>query len=127
MIMIESEGITENVKSWMTDAISALTSALPNEKIMCVFVESRALSDGGLNLVRFEAAEPEVFTYHIPNQGARANLFVDHSQVKLLLPPGTTPYSHRSPLRQIVQLACLRRGIWGTGSTFGKIVTFGPN
>jgi phosphosulfolactate synthase (CoM biosynthesis protein A) len=54
---------------------------------------------------RFEAADPEVFAYHIQNQGARANLFVDHSQ--------------------IVQLACLRRGIWGTGSTFGKIVTFG--
>jgi phosphosulfolactate synthase (CoM biosynthesis protein A) len=33
----------------------------------------------------FEAAEPEVFTYHIQNQGARANLFIDHSQVKRLL------------------------------------------
>ena len=36
MIMIESEGITENVKSWRTDVISAITSALPAEKIMCV-------------------------------------------------------------------------------------------
>jgi hypothetical protein len=45
-----------------------------------------------------------VFAYHIQNQGAHANLFVDHSQ--------------------IVQLACLRRGIWGPGSTFGRIVTF---
>lgn len=86
MIMIESEGITENVRSWRTDVISAVTSALPADKIM------------------FEAADPPVFTYHIQNQGARANLFIDHSQ--------------------IVQLACLRRGIWGTGSTFGKIVTF---
>ena len=34
MIMIESEGITENVKSWRTDVISAVTSALPTEKIM---------------------------------------------------------------------------------------------
>ncbi|KAJ3842996.1 hypothetical protein F5878DRAFT_606121 [Lentinula raphanica] len=87
MIMIESEGITENVRSWRTDVISAVTSALPKDKIM------------------FEAADPEVFAYHIQNQGATANLFVDHSQ--------------------IVQLACLRKGIWGTGSTFGKIVTVG--
>jgi phosphosulfolactate synthase (CoM biosynthesis protein A) len=37
MVMIESEGITENVKSWRTDVISAVTSALPAEKIMFVF------------------------------------------------------------------------------------------
>ncbi|OJT10731.1 Phosphosulfolactate synthase [Trametes pubescens] len=86
MIMIESEGITENVKNWRTDVISAVTSALPAEKIM------------------FEAADPDVFAYYIQNQGARANLFIDHSQ--------------------IVQLACLRRGIWGTGSTFARVVTF---
>lgn len=42
-IMIESEGITENVKSWRTDVISALTSALPVERLM------------------FEAADPAVF------------------------------------------------------------------
>lgn len=36
MIMIESEGITENVKNWRTDVISAVTSALPAEKIMYV-------------------------------------------------------------------------------------------
>ncbi|KAL6300623.1 coma-domain-containing protein [Sparassis latifolia] len=86
MIMIESEGITENVRAWRTDVISAVTSALPPEKIM------------------FEAADPAAFAYHIQTQGAHANLFVDHSQ--------------------IVQLACLRRGIWGAGSTFGRIVTF---
>jgi phosphosulfolactate synthase (CoM biosynthesis protein A) len=34
MIMIESEGITENVKSWRTDVISAITSNLPQDKIM---------------------------------------------------------------------------------------------
>ena len=44
-----------------------------------------------------------VFAYHIQNQGATANLFIDHSQ--------------------IVQLACLRKGIWGTGGTFARIVT----
>ena len=36
MIMIESEGITENVKNWRTDVISAVTSSLPNDKIMYV-------------------------------------------------------------------------------------------
>ncbi|KAF8636238.1 hypothetical protein AX17_003723 [Amanita inopinata Kibby_2008] len=89
MVMIESEGITENVRNWRTDAISAITSALPKERIM------------------FEAADPKVFSYHIQNQGATANLFIDHSQ--------------------IVQLACLRKGIWGTGDTFSKIVTFDPS
>jgi phosphosulfolactate synthase (CoM biosynthesis protein A) len=53
---------------------------------------------------RFEAADPKVFAYHIQNSGAHANLFIDHSQ--------------------IVQLACLRKGIWGTDKTFGRIVTF---
>lgn len=37
-IMIESEGITENVKSWRTDAISAITSSLPADKIMQVSI-----------------------------------------------------------------------------------------
>lgn len=34
MIMIESEGITENVRSWRTDVISAINAALPTNKIM---------------------------------------------------------------------------------------------
>jgi len=55
-------------------------------------------------LFRFEAADSEVFAYHIENSGAHANLFIDHSQ--------------------IVQLACLRKEIWGTDKTFGRIVTF---
>ncbi|KAF8648961.1 hypothetical protein AX16_006075 [Volvariella volvacea WC 439] len=86
MIMIESEGITENVRNWRTDVISAITSNLPTDRVM------------------FEAADPKVFSYYVQNIGADANLFIDHSQ--------------------IVQLACLRRGIWGTGTTFGRIVTF---
>ena len=40
MIMIESEGITENVNNWRTDVISAVTSALPRDKIMCVVQSS---------------------------------------------------------------------------------------
>lgn len=85
-IMIESEGITENVKSWRTDAIQKILGGLPAEKVM------------------FEAADPRVFNWYVREFGADVNLFVDHSQ--------------------IVQLSCLREGIWGMGDTFGKVATF---
>ncbi len=86
MIMIESEGITENVKSWRTDVAAKFIDALGLEKIM------------------FEAADPEVFAWYVKNYGAEVNLFVDHSQ--------------------IVQLECLRSGLWGTKSLWGRILTF---
>jgi len=85
-LMIESEGITENVRSWRTDVIQAILRDLPMEKVM------------------FEAADPQVFNWYIREFGVDINLFVDHSQ--------------------IVQLSCLRCGIWGMGDTFGKIATF---
>lgn len=86
MIMIESEGITECVKSPRTDVISKIIESLGLEKIM------------------FEAADPEVFSWYIKNYGPEVNLFVDHSQ--------------------IVQLECMRSGIWGTKSMWGRIVTY---
>jgi phosphosulfolactate synthase (CoM biosynthesis protein A) len=86
MIMIESEGITENVKVWRTDVPAKLANAL------------------GLDKVMFEAAEPEVFAWYIKNYGPEVNLFVDHSQ--------------------IVQLECLRSGIWGTKSLWGRVLTY---
>jgi phosphosulfolactate synthase (CoM biosynthesis protein A) len=86
MIMIESEGITENVKAWRTDAVAKVIDALGLEKPM------------------FEAADPEVFAWYIKNYGAEVNLFVDHSQ--------------------IVQLECLRSGIWGTKSLWGRVLTY---
>ncbi len=86
MIMIESEGITENVKTWRTDVVAKFINALGLEKPM------------------FEAADPEVFAWYVKNYGAEVNLFVDHSQ--------------------IVQLECLRSGIWGTKSLWGRILTF---
>ena len=52
MIMIESEGITENVKTWRTDVVAKIISALGLEKPM------------------FEAADPEVFSWYIKNYGA---------------------------------------------------------
>ena len=63
LIMIESEGITENVKAWRTDVVSQITDALGTEKVM------------------FEAADPQVFTWYVQNYGADVNLFVDHSQI----------------------------------------------
>ena len=54
--------------------------------------------------VIFEAADPEVFNWYIREFGIDVNLFVDHSQ--------------------IVQLTCLRTGVWGKSDTFGKIVSY---
>lgn len=65
-IMIESEGITENVKTWRTDVPAKFAGALGLEKIM------------------FEAADPEVFAWYIRNFGPEVNFFVDHSQIMQL-------------------------------------------
>jgi phosphosulfolactate synthase (CoM biosynthesis protein A) len=54
--------------------------------------------------VRGEATDPTVFAWYIENYGADVNLFVDHSQ--------------------IVQLECLRAGIWGTKSLWGRVLTY---
>jgi phosphosulfolactate synthase (CoM biosynthesis protein A) len=86
MIMIESEGITENVKQWRTDVPARVINALGLEKVM------------------FEAADPEVFAWYIKNYGPEVNVFVDHSQ--------------------IVQLECLRSGIWGNKSLWGRVLTY---
>jgi phosphosulfolactate synthase (CoM biosynthesis protein A) len=63
MIMIESEGITENVKTWRTDVAAKIIDSLGLEKVM------------------FEAADPEVFGWYIKNYGPEVNLFIDHSQI----------------------------------------------
>jgi len=86
LIMVESEGITENVKNWRSD------------------VAAKFVTTVGLEHLMFEAADPEVFAWYVKNYGPEINLFVDHSQ--------------------IVQLECLRSGIWGTKSTWGRILTY---
>ena len=63
LIMIESEGITENVKKWRTDIVAQFVDELGLEKTM------------------FEAADPEVFSWYVKNYGPDVNLFVDHSQI----------------------------------------------
>jgi len=88
LIMIESEGITENVRTWRTDVVAQLVDAV------------------GLDPLMFEAADPEVFTWYVKTYGPEINLFVDHSQ--------------------IVQLECLRSGIWGTKDVWGRILTWKP-
>ena len=85
-IMIESEGITENVRAWRTDVVARIANILGPERVM------------------FEAADPEVFAWYIKNYGPEVNLFVDHTQ--------------------IVQLECLRSGIWGTKSLWGRVLTY---
>ena len=86
IIMVESEGITENVDDWRTD------------------VPAKFINEIGMAKLMFEAADPNVFAWYIKNYGADVNLFVDHSQ--------------------IVQLECLRAGIWGTKSLWGRVVTY---
>jgi phosphosulfolactate synthase (CoM biosynthesis protein A) len=88
IIMIESEGITENVDTWRTDVVAKI------------------IDEVGLDKVMFEGADPAVFEWYVKNYGIDVNLFVDHSQ--------------------IVQLECLRSGIWGTKSSWGRIVSYKP-
>jgi phosphosulfolactate synthase (CoM biosynthesis protein A) len=63
IVMIESEGITENVKTWRTDVVARIISQLGLEKVM------------------FEGSDPPVFEWYIKNYGNQVNLFVDHSQI----------------------------------------------
>ena len=86
MIMIESEGITENTDPWKTEIPTMFIEELGSHRLM------------------FEAADPAVFEWYIRNYGYEINLFVDHSQ--------------------ILQLECLRAGIWGTNDTWGRIQGF---
>lgn len=86
MIMVESEGITEQVREWRTDVIAEIADELGLEKVM------------------FEAADPEVYEWYVKNFGPDVNLFVDNSQ--------------------IVHLECLRSGIWGTKSLWGRVQTY---
>lgn len=70
-------------------------------------IVARLIDGVGLEHLMFEAADPAVFSWYIKNFGPEVNLFVDHSQV--------------------VELECLRSGIWGTMSTWGRVLTYkGP-
>lgn len=63
IVMIESEGITENVVKWNTAPAAAVINGVGTEHVM------------------FEAADPPVFEWYVKNYGNEVNLFVDHSQI----------------------------------------------
>jgi phosphosulfolactate synthase (CoM biosynthesis protein A) len=63
LVMIESEGLTENVRAPRHDVIARIVAAL------------------GLDRVMFEAADPAVFAWYVKTYGPDVNLFVDHSQI----------------------------------------------
>lgn len=85
-IMIESEGITEQVRTWRTD------------------ISARIADELGIENIMFEASDPPVFAWYIKNFGPEVNLFVDHSQ--------------------IVELECMRSGLWGTADLWGRVLTY---
>jgi phosphosulfolactate synthase (CoM biosynthesis protein A) len=64
-------------------------------------VPARFIDELGMEQLMFEAADPAVFDWYVSNYGPGVNLFIDHSQ--------------------IVQLECLRAGIWGTQQTWGRV------
>ncbi len=78
----------------ITESVSAWRTEIPPKFINAL----------GLENIMFEAADPDVFAWYIQNYGPEVNLFVDHSQ--------------------IVQLECLRSGIWGTKSLWGRVLTY---
>ena len=64
-IMIESEGITEDLppEKWRKDVITSLAKKF------------------GYNRLMFEASDPPVFKWYLKTFGREVNLFIDHSQV----------------------------------------------
>ncbi|MFB6113871.1 MAG: phosphosulfolactate synthase [Halodesulfurarchaeum sp.] len=63
LLMVEAEGITEEVTEWRTDVAYEIATELGHE-----------------NLV-FEAPGPEMFEWYLKNFGPNVNLFVDNSQI----------------------------------------------
>ncbi len=86
-LMVEAEGITEEVLEWRTDVAYQIAEGLGIE-----------------NLV-FEAPGPDMFEWYIKNFGPGVNLFVDNSQ--------------------IVELECMRSGLWGKARSWGRVTTYG--
>jgi len=85
-IMVEAEGITEEVEDWRTDAVFEIIEGVGMEN--CVF----------------EAPGPEMFEWYVKIFGPNVNLFVDNSQ--------------------IVELECMRSGLWGKTSSWGRITSY---
>lgn len=78
----------------ITESVSSWRTELP----------PRFIDALGLEHVMFEAADPAVFAWYVKSYGPEVNLFIDHSQ--------------------IVELECLRSGIWGPHSLWGRVVAY---
>jgi (2R)-phospho-3-sulfolactate synthase (ComA) len=65
-LMIESEGIMENVKSWRMDVVSQIMKELPMERAM---------------FEAADAADAAVLNRYIREFGIDVNVFIDHSQI----------------------------------------------
>lgn len=63
LIMMESEGVTENAHPWRVD------------------IPAKFINGVGLEKMMFEASDPQVFKWYVKNYGPEVNLFVDHSQL----------------------------------------------
>lgn len=67
-------------------------------------VPSRFATELGLDRVMFEAADPDVYSWYVLQFGPEVNLFIDHSQ--------------------IINLECLRTGLWGNSDLWGRVLTY---
>lgn len=67
-------------------------------------VPARFAAALGLEHVMFEAADPEVYSWYVKQFGPEVNLFIDHTQ--------------------IINLECLRTGLWGNSDLWGRVVTY---
>ncbi|XVH33525.1 phosphosulfolactate synthase (plasmid) [Haloferacaceae archaeon DSL9] len=70
-------------------------------------VAFRIANEVGIEHCVFEAADPAVFEWYIKNFGPNVNLFVDNSQ--------------------IVECECMRSGLWGKKSSWGRIASYTPD
>lgn len=84
-LVVEGEGITENVPEWWTDVVYEIADRL------------------GLENCVPEAPSPEMFEGYVENFGPDVDLFVDDSQV--------------------VELDCMRSGLWGKTSSWGRVAS----
>ncbi|OGM51131.1 fungal specific transcription factor domain protein [Aspergillus bombycis] len=93
-LMIESEGITENVESWRTDVVSKIMKELPSERVM------------------FEAADPKVYNC-FARPVTKFNLARDSESISIrrslcVMPKVTAPPGGRLRCRRACD-SCKRR------------------
>src|SRR5438270_13660417 len=78
-----------------------ITESVAGRQAWRTDVPAKVVASLGAERVMFEAADPAVFAWYVQTFGPDVNLSVDHSQ--------------------IVQVECLRSGIWGTSALWGRV------